>query len=132
MPPLRRNGPRLLRTVGGKPHATRDDHESDNLTEDDIFADPKGSSDVESQAHDSGVSITIGSQTDGLKSSADMDTTFSASVPDKDEGMFGEHTRKTKRKYTANIHAGLQDRSKKHRTISYSAKGTKHCILQVK
>lgn len=60
MPQLRRNGPRLLKTVSGKPHASSDEHDetsqtsqkvkgsTSEMTEEDIYAEPI-SSDEEAQ-----------------------------------------------------------------------------------
>jgi len=136
MPQLSRNHkyvPRLLHKVNNKRHADEGDHESSEKSTfhpqpaaEDIYGEPRGSSDEESQTQDGDPSVGIKSHSNARKSSADIDTIqWFMHAPDEEVFKDLKDDSKT---YAGNIHTNTDEpprkkkKTNKHTTYSIRSK----------
>ena len=127
----RKYAPKLLRTVNDKPHADENDHEpcekptsGPQFDKEDIYAEPKDSSDEESQAPEGRTSMGAKKQSSARKSRADIETTnWLMNAPNDD--VFKDFADRNKT-YARNIHTASEPSRKKsknrHTTYSIRSK----------
>lgn len=128
----RKHAPRLLSTVNSKPYADENDHEPSEQSifhpqpaTEDIYCEPKGSSDEESQTQAGDLSMGVKSHSIARKSSADIDTLhWFMNAPDEEVFKDLKDNSKT---YTRNIHTNIDEpprkkNKNKHATYSIRSK----------